>query len=393
MLLNLLVSAGLLLTGYSCWLSPEQWPVLSTLSIAFPLFLFLTGAFIILWVFVKKRFLIIPFLTLVAAYQPTSTYLPMHNAGRGAQNRQTEGSDSVLRVVTYNTCHWGSADGYTFNEENCENLLQQVALLQPDIICLQEALLVDNDIEKRLKKYLPFLPYNASVRTVKNGVIVSILSRFPIVRKENIPIPTKGNGAAAFWISTDPAGNGCRQDIMIINCHLETMGLSLKEKEGFSSVMHSVKSGDIERQRISGEAKSIFGKLSSAAQRRAPQAETVAEFIRRYAAMSLNNGETPRIIVCGDFNDTPLSYSHHTILSALDKNNALPTVRGKQSTALVDCYREVGCGFGFTYCHNAMRVRIDHIFASGAFTPIHCWTDTDTDYSDHYPIVCDLLLN
>jgi hypothetical protein len=125
--------------------------------------------------------------------------------------------------------------------------------------------------------------------------------------------------------------------------------------------------GDMEKDSMKSGSKFYLKKLSASAQKRAPQAELVSEFIKENSNIST--------IVCGDFNDIPLSYTHYVI-----------------SDGLTDCYQKRGRGFGFSYCHNAMRVRIDHILCSPDINPIKCWVDSDIKLSDHYPIISHCLL-
>ena len=93
----------------------------------------------------------------------------------------------------------------------------------------------------------------------------------------------------------------------------------------------------------------------------AVQAETVAETI----------GSNPKnTIVLGDFNDTPLSYTHHLFDQKLN-----------------DCYAERGVLMGFSYVNHGMFVRIDHTFCSDDFETVKCYVDNSAAYSDHYPII------
>jgi endonuclease/exonuclease/phosphatase family metal-dependent hydrolase len=58
-------------------------------------------------------------------------------------------------------------------------------------------------------------------------------------------------------------------------------------------------------------------------------------------------------IVCGDFNDTPVSYTIH-----------------KLTRDLTDVFREVGRGFSHTYRGFFDMLRIDYVMCSDEFTPI-----------------------
>jgi endonuclease/exonuclease/phosphatase family metal-dependent hydrolase len=105
-------------------------------------------------------------------------------------------------------------------------------------------------------------------------------------------------------------------------------------------------------------------KLGPAIRLRAKQARAVARAILA--------APDKYLVVCGDFNDTPISY-------------ALRTVQGK----LAEAYVETGCGPGTTYNQNYFWFRIDHILHSSNIQAYDCKVDKIT-YSDHYPVWCYL---
>ena len=79
------------------------------------------------------------------------------------------------------------------------------------------------------------------------------------------------------------------------------------------------------------------------------------------------------VIVCGDLNDSPISYT----CKALSKT-------------LTNAYTASGNGPGFSYNRNKLFYRIDHIFHSPAFKSYACKVDRSIKHSDHYPIACHL---
>ena len=83
----------------------------------------------------------------------------------------------------------------------------------------------------------------------------------------------------------------------------------------------------------------------------------------------LNTHTNTPVILCGDFNDTPISYSRREI-----------------ARNLTDAYVETGFGPGFSYTSNGMRVRIDHIMCSHHWKPYAAKVLTYAKGSDHYPI-------
>ena len=76
-----------------------------------------------------------------------------------------------------------------------------------------------------------------------------------------------------------------------------------------------------------------------------------------------------KIIVCGDLNDTPYSYTYEQI-----------------SEILLNSFEEKGRGFGFTYNGKLSMLRIDNIFADSELSIKSFKTLNTISYSDHYPL-------
>ena len=78
------------------------------------------------------------------------------------------------------------------------------------------------------------------------------------------------------------------------------------------------------------------------------------------------------VVVCGDFNDTPLSYTYKKIKKELK-----------------DAFIEKGRGLGHTYIGEFPSFRIDYILHSDDLETVGYQRDMVT-YSDHYPIKAQL---
>lgn len=179
-----------------------------------------------------------------------------------------------------------------------------------------------------------------------------LLSKYPIKSSERIEYESKNNVSAAFRVVVD------EEIVTVINNHFETSGLSLADRAGFKDMVKGKAGSDTMR----AESKRLAVKLGESAKIRAPQAEAVAEYVRK-------SGDN--VILCGDFNDNPISYTHRTL-----------------ARELTDCYVESGNGPGISYHHNAIFVRIDNIMCSKLWQPYKCKVDRSIGYSDHYPIYC-----
>jgi endonuclease/exonuclease/phosphatase (EEP) superfamily protein YafD len=84
----------------------------------------------------------------------------------------------------------------------------------------------------------------------------------------------------------------------------------------------------------------------------------------------LDHSQYP-VIVCGDFNDSPISYSRHAM-----------------AEVLTDCYTTTGKGIGLSYNQKAFSFRIDHFFCNDKVQPYCCEIDGKMDASDHNPLIC-----
>ena len=182
--------------------------------------------------------------------------------------------------------------------------------------------------------------------------MLMVLSKYPIKKHEALKYESKGNLSAAFYLDV----NG--KELIILNNHLETNKFSVEEKQQFGEMVK----GDMGRSGIKTESKFVLKKLGAAAAVRAPQAEAVASYVRMHKGRSM--------IVCGDFNDIPISYARRTIAKELE-----------------DCYVSTAMGPGFTYHRNGMYVRIDNVMCTEDLDPYCFRVDKKCSFSDHYPVV------
>jgi endonuclease/exonuclease/phosphatase family metal-dependent hydrolase len=80
------------------------------------------------------------------------------------------------------------------------------------------------------------------------------------------------------------------------------------------------------------------------------------------------------VIVCGDFNDSPISYCYQSF-----------------SDQLIDSFKEAGNGIGSSYAGTMPSYRIDYVFHSDEFKAIRYNTIKDK-LSDHYPVTVELAI-
>lgn len=341
LVLNLLVGGGLLLAAYGQYLSPVLSPVLSISGLSFPFFVVFNLLFLFFWLFTRPKFAVLPVLLFLCCIDPLLTYCPL---GFGDDSQ----GGTKLKVLTYNVMGMPS-----ITDESGKKVtpaLEYIRKSGADIVCLQEFPASHKDLVKQLK---PVYPY-ARVVTFKSGMEVACFSKTPILSGERIDVISPGNGSGLFYVKKDD------KKIPVIVNHLESNKLSGDDKEIYEAILEDPKN----RFNKSGSKHLLF-KLADAASLRGPQAKVIASRIQEI--------NSPYLVVCGDFNDVALSYTHRVIAEGLK-----------------DTYREAAFGPGITYHEHFMYFRIDHILVGQGYRVLDCQIDNSTDASDHYPYWCEL---
>ena len=334
----------MLAVGYSDRFNPASHPLIATLGLTFPLVLAINAAFLVFWAFFKLRRVVIPLVGFVLCFGPVRAYLPL--------NVNPAPTDSCLKVLSYNTYMWG---GLEANDEQRWEMLNYVKQMDADIVCLQEANFggrFQNTIDSLLNSIYPY--HNFMDKTAIFDRL-AVYSKFPILRSQRIMYPQGDDFSQACWVALP------KDTLLVVNNHFVTTGLTDEQRHDFKSMLK----GNLKTRQMSGLGKSLMHKLGEFARLRAPQVECVAQFVNKHKGHS--------VVLCGDFNDSPISYARH-----------------RMAQELTDCYVSSGNGPGISYHRNAFYVRIDNIMCSEDWRPVKCVVDDKVKTSDHYPIFCQL---
>ncbi|MDR0799471.1 MAG: endonuclease/exonuclease/phosphatase family protein, partial [Dysgonamonadaceae bacterium] len=236
-------------------------------------------------------------------------------------------------------------------------ILKYIIDSDADIVCIQEYGVAENnrrvlsfeDVIKTLKNtpyhYIHPLRFPYAGQTYG----IAVFSKFPILSARSIPYESVYNGS--FVAELDVNG----RKVTLINNHLESNQLSEDERQDYYDMTQNINSENLE-----AFTHTMYKRLTPAYIKRAHQAELIAQVIKE--------NKNPYIIVCGDFNDTPMSYTRYKI-----KGN------------LKDSFVESGSGMGSTYNKHRFLFRIDYIFHSKNMKAYNC-TVGRLKNSDHYPI-------
>ncbi len=343
--INLIVALFLLLSVYSSLIDPRIHPIWSCAGYFFPIFLLLNLLFLIFWLFAYRKFVFLPLLALVLCWDSIQTYIPI-NWKEDTNTKQT------IKILSYNTRAFGEKQAHTKTKPN--DVLAYLQRCDADIICIQEYIWGDalkrKDIDFALKGYR--YKHYLSLGKGLNGL--GCYSRYPILSAKPIKYKSNRNGSVAYYIKVE------KDTLLVVNNHLESNKILESDVETYQDMIDAPSRTKL----LSGSWK-LLRKLGEANAIRADQTDIILNEVK----------ESPmkHVVVCGDFNDIPLSYTHQ-----------------KFNDELKDAFTEAGNGIGITYNQHRLYFRIDHILVSQDINVYECEVDDTFNASDHYPIWCSI---
>lgn len=336
------------------YFNPIDYQFLSIIALFFPL-LFTLSLFLVTVLLVmrsKFKFIFVQILVLLAATHTLTRFVAIN----------TSTAEGQLKISSYNV------HGFNYKMQKNSNvtvhaeIINTIKLTRSDFVCIQEFRSWSKNIESDLQyltkqsglAHYHFTSYWKKGGTQSDGFL--ILSRFPIVNNGSIPSQTKRNIGSYADVLIDS-----QRVVRIINVHLASF--SLKQSE--IDVVGEAPFMEIGALKINGIK--LFGKLQHSFGIRAVEIEDLSNFIA---------GCTLPLLICGDFNDTPSSYTYQEI----------------RALNIKDAHLEAGSFFGATYAGNLPWLRIDYIFFSQHLKPGKK-SVSHIHYSDHFPLSFSFSMN
>ena len=359
-IINIVTLFVFILSVFSDRVSPNSMMLFAYLGLVFPFLLFINILFAIWWILMFRwKFLLINMIVFIVCSWQIFTYFPIHSKTKNIP-------EDCIKVLSYNVMRYNQYKNHT--KENPNNIINYILDLDADIVCVQElgamkgvpSLISEETLDQIFRKKYPYRK-NFPIHVTKNAVGGNaVYSKFPIKSFKKIPYSSLYNGS--FVVELDING----KNVTLINNHLESNKLSAGDLAEYTRLLKGIK--ELDAKKIEEIGDFMKRTLSVSYKIRAKQAESVAEYV--------NNSKSPYIIVCGDFNDTPISYTRRTI-----KGNLLK-----------DSFVETGSGMGISYNRNRFWFRIDYILHSKNIKAYNCTVGKLKD-SDHYPVWTYLQLN
>lgn len=331
----------LLLCGHAYMVKPEHSVLSSFLGYAFPVLALINLFFVFYWGVRLKLWILVPLFGILLTLDSAQSWFPLHF-------KQEAASGETLKVLSYNVeflTHAGkdSVDGLN-------PIVAYIRDLNPDIVCLQEVgneFIQKGRFEAKTKEVLKAYRYFASGEKEDRFSVVC-MSKYPILRFHRIEYESMSNSS---WVYDIKKG---KDTIRVINNHLESNKLNREEKDQYTEIIQKRESA-----KITKVAGLLGNKVGKSTRIRGNQADAVSQVIH----------DSPySVVVCGDFNDVPGSYTYRKIRSDI-----------------LDCWVEKGNGWGHTFHENLFLFRIDYLLHSPDIRCVNVHVD-HVHLSDHYPI-------
>jgi endonuclease/exonuclease/phosphatase family metal-dependent hydrolase len=361
--INLVVAALLVLSFLSPHISPKTTWIPSFLGLAYPYILFLNLGFVIFWAVMKKREVLISILVLLLGWNTLTTYIGLHPGSIFKRSyfenmgREERKAGRQLKVMSFNIQGF-SQYRWTKKKSPRQDILDLFREADADLLCLQEYFSTERGgpTEAEIFSALERTPhrhfeYTISSHETRRGI--AIFSHYPIVATGR----DDQNNARSIFTYADILVYG--DTLRVYNLHLQSTRLNYKS---YRLLEDPKLRYDDEQMK---EIRDISSRLKNAFIKRAAQADRIAAHI----------AECPHpVIVCGDFNDTPISYTYHRIREGLR-----------------DSFSKSGWGIGRTYNGKFPSFRIDYILHSETMESVY-FSRKKVHLSDHFPIISYLML-
>ena len=338
--INILLILVTFLTYLAPYVSPAYVWGFSFLALVYPWLLLGNLIFILFWAIQKNKYFLFSLGCLIVGWGHFRSFV-------GLTPGNETGREDDITVMSFN-CHRLEHMGPGDRVIDKELLLEMIDKHSPDVLSMQEFPSYDPLARKFIKIIKEETNLKYHYRTYRGTL--AMFSRFPIADKKQKYFPNQANGYQL--IDLDINGDKIR----LFNVHLQTNAVSRATDRIASE-------GQFDKKETWLDIKGMAGRFRRAIKIRAGQAEHLTEVI----------AESPYpVIVNGDFNDVPLSYTYRQL-----------------SQNLQDSFKKKGGGLGTTYSGKIPALRIDYILADPAYKILDHRTIRG-GYSDHYP-VCSVM--
>lgn len=337
---SIIVGVSLLLAYLATITSPKSISFIALFGLGYPIIIIVFLALTVIQLFFNRWWALGMFtLILLGGTMHFRTFtLGNGDASKGAKE---------VKIMSYNVHLF---DVYNPDQKKADKTRREIISFlkkeNPDIVCFQEFYHQDQPSTFPTKDtILPLLNYKdyqeryAHYQRGRKNYGIAIFTRYPIVEKGEVNFnPEKATSNFAIYSDIVVL----KDTIRVYNVHLQSIHL-----ETSSGTMEKIE------------------KIKDNYPMRASQSEILTKHIEK---------SPYPVVLCGDFNDTPMSYTYSQF--------------GK---TLIDAFRNCSVGIGKTYAGKIPAGRIDYIFHSETIGSNNFKVQKKA-LSDHYAISCNVFV-
>ncbi len=338
--INVLVIFATFFAYLSPFINPIRFWQFSFFGLIYPWLLLGNIIMVVFWGFRKKKYLFLSLGCIILGWGHVTSFI-------GFNFFEKIATENVITIGSYNI---RNLTGLRINSKDVEKKKQHendfIHFLKRgeeiQILCTQETSKYNANFIKDKFNF----PFTHSFN--KRGAY--IFSKYPIVNSGGINFGTLTNSCS--WA-----------DLIVNEKKVRVYSIHFQSNQVSGIANKVLEEGDLTKKETLKNIKGMMGRFKHFAKRRAEQAQKVANHI----------ATCPHpVIVCGDFNDTPQSYTY----DLLTKN-------------LNDSFKEKGTGFGTTYAGSIPALRIDYILTHEKID-VQSHEILKENYSDHFPVICKI---
>lgn len=331
-----LLAVGLIVAFVTPYIDPSTLGSLTIIGLFAPLLYVAVLAAMLFWL-VRRRWIVaavLAVLVVIGAFDvPRFYHIGFKRHYEQPENRR------AFTLMSYNVRGF-FFDEYTADARRYVDFFSSIEM--PDVVCLQE---FNSSAPNAEAVDSLFEGYDKRDAVEFGNVLVRTYSRYPIVAQGDISGQSRGTSLWCDIVVRDDT-------VRIFNNHLYSMHISADD------------SRDIAQGKIffdDDKMRSIVTRIRDNSSIRARHVDTLTQVIASTRSAK---------IVCGDFNDTPMSYVYRRLRSGMN-----------------DTFVEKGRGYGYTFLPMHKLLRIDYILSSPDIETESFSSIEDCRLSDHLPIV------
>lgn len=352
--ISIIAFTSLLLSYLSPFINPNTIKFIPLFGLAYPFILLSNILLLIFWLVVKSKWAWVIGITIIIGGK---LHFRVFTLGSDDDNEDAiELSIMSYNVRLFDRYNSDRKKSYT-TKDKIFNFLRENST---DVICFQEfyqqdapTSFVTKDSLIPLLKTVDYHERYAHHLAGRQNFGVAIYSKFPIIEKGTINFNNESS-QFNFCIYSDIVKE--KDTFRVYNVHLQSIRFG---KEDYALFEESTLPNKVKQNRIL----QLFSKVTKAYPVRAEQTQLILEHVKK--------SPFP-VIICGDFNDTPMSYTYNRFYSSM-----------------VDAYKNTSTGIGATYIGKIPIGRIDYIFHSSELGSTQ-FSIQEEELSDHRAIQCSV---